>query len=209
MFETYIVNGRKYEIGTADRDRFLKMYPNAVLQSSVDQGDDLSILEGLKRTFGNNIGIQRQNTLRQMKLMTADAISFFDYDAASWFLGADLEKKGSLGYLDPNTGQSVFFNSDAYKRDGYDAVENSRYYELKNKKRKGNYASGELPIQAVYSNTGETVEQVYSAEAQRVLDRNFENNKKLLKTTDPGITGFTTALKKGEFRNQLFLKSNS
>jgi hypothetical protein len=205
MFETYIVNGRKYEIGIANRDRFLKMYPNAVLQSSVDQGDDLSILEGLKRTFGNNIGIQRQNTLRKIKLATADAISFFDYDAASWFLGTDLDEKGSVGYLDPNTGQSVFFNSDAYKRDGYDAVENSRYYELKNKKRKGNYAAGELPIQAIYSNTGETVEQVYSAEAQKVLDRNFENNKKLLKTTDPGITGFTDALKKGELDDMFVL----
>ena len=77
MFETYIVNGRKYEIGTVDKDRFLKMYPNAVLQSSVGQGDDLSILEGLKRTFGNNIAINRKNTLRQIKLATADAISFF------------------------------------------------------------------------------------------------------------------------------------
>ena len=205
MFETYIVNGRKYEIGTVDKDRFLKMYPNAVLQSSVGQGDDLSILEGLKRTFGNNIAINRQNALRQIKLATADAISFFDYDAASWFLGTDLDEKGSVGYLDPNTGQSVFFNSDAYKRDGYDAVENSRYYELKNKKRKGNYASGELPIQAVYSNTGETVEQVYSAEAQRVLDKNFENNRKLLKTTDPGVTGFTDALKKGELDDMFVL----
>ncbi len=74
-----------------------------------------------------------------------------------------------------------------------------------NKKRKGNYAAGELPIQAIYSNTGETVEQVYSAEAQKVLDRNFENNKKLLKTTDPGITGFTNALKKGELDDMFVL----
>ena len=99
MFETYIVNGRKYKIGAEDQQRFLQMYPSAMLSTQAEDGfnADMSIIQGIKNTLATNFSLQRQKQIKDIQLSAGRAISYFDPNIASWFLGADVEEKGSIG----------------------------------------------------------------------------------------------------------------
>ena len=164
---------------------------------SVDESDDISIIEGLKNEILNTKG---EAAKIGYDIWTAAAEGFIKpvlgEEAALFFLGGDVS--GKTGWIDPDNGQIVAFDKAAYDRDGYDAVENQRYYELAKEDQK--YG---VSIQQVNVETGEDVGVAYA----KMLQQRFNEGKKIeeskRQTVDVGSEGFLNAVKSGEFDDAL------
>ena len=101
-------------------------------------------------------------------------------------------------YYDTSTNEIVNFNEKAFDRDGLDAIENNRYFSLAKqyKEKKGG-------VKLFDARTNKPFEETYAAEVDAqmaVINKRFSE---LNPVTDPGVTGFTDALKKGELDDVL------
>ena len=96
--------------------------------------DDMSIAQGVENWAKNFIPNRKAN-LFQIKESIGGYINLMGGpDAAAWFLGEDVDSKGQAVMIDPDNGLKVGFDNSAYDRDGHDAFENRRYYELNKRK---------------------------------------------------------------------------
>jgi len=164
---------------------------------SVDESDDISIIEGLKNEILNTKG---EAAKIGYDIWTAAAEGFIKpvlgEEAALFFLGGDVSDK--TGWVDPDNGQIVAFDKAAYDRDGYDAVENRRYYEL----AKENQKYG-VSIQQVNVETGEDIGVAYAKMLQQRFNEGKEIEESRRQTVDVGSEGFLNAVKSGEFDDAL------
>ena len=185
--------------------------------------DEVSYLEG----FGN-IFKQLEPKFKQYAnnaLMAASGYVRFmgGEQAANFLLGEDAEQFGlnkKSGYLDPITNEVVSFDMDAYKKDGHDAKENKRYYELtKQYTSAPRYEDVKLPNDQItfrnYNNpvkvvvqdtkTNEITElnEIYSEKQAELQKKNLELTKEIqaLPISDSG--SFLEAAKKGEVGDAL------
>jgi len=163
---------------------------------SVDESGDISIIEGLKNEILNTKG-EAAKIGYDIWTSTAEAFikPVLGEEAALFFLGGDVQ--GKTGWLDPDNGQVVAFDKAAYDRDGYDAVENQRYYELAKINSKGD------KIQQVNVETGEDVGVAYAKMLQQRFDEGKEIEESRRQTVDVGSEGFLNAIKSGEFDDAL------
>ena len=158
--------------------------------------DDISIIQGLKNDILNTKG---EAAKIGYDIWTSTAETFIKpvlgEEAALFFLGGGV--KGQTGWVDPENGRVIKFDKAAYDRDGYDAVENKRYYEL----AKINSRGGK--IQQVNAETGEDVGVAYAKMLQQKFDEGKEIEESKRQTVDVGSEGFLKALKSGELDDAL------
>ena len=96
-------------------------------------------------------------------------------------------------YYDPSTNEIVNFNEEAFDKDGIDAVENEKYFNLA-KKHKENKDD----IKLFDARTNKPFVETYASEAQIMMNQVNKRISEFKPITDPGVTGFTDAVKKGE-----------
>lgn len=194
--QTYIVNNKKYKISLDQRNKFLKSNPGAKLvteQQFVDnQPDNINFADGIYNT-GVNFFNERKKQLTDFQISLASLTKeVIGEDAGSWILGDDLASRGSKALVNPDNGNEVVFNQEAFDKNSYDADENQEYYNLLSRKRNGEN------INFIYTGTGEKVEDAYENAMQAKLDQSFGYSNNILRVTDKNVGGFTSALKKGQ-----------
>ena len=178
------------------------------LEESEIAKEDLPSFTQIKNAFSNIIpkAINRFETVR---VALADPIHrlFGDEAAANYLQGTNLDKsipyiydqfKFALGdyttksYIDPATKELVKFDKEAYDSKGEDAEENKRYFELLNLDKKEDIVEIDTRTNSVIGS------RKYSDEYQAQNKELDEKVKSFKPITDPGITGFTDAMKKGQ-----------
>ena len=143
---------------------------------SSEQPEEESNLQQLGNVF-QNAWPQLKNAYEGTKIGIVDyARMMGGDDAADFLLG---KSDGGIGLIDPDTGEQIGFDHEAYKRDGKRAIENQRYYEL---------VRGEKQPEAIYKKTGKTVGQ----ETDEFIINQFgkiAENKLEFQDTGKGIVG--------------------
>jgi len=154
--------------------------------------EEISVLEGFKNSILNKVPEAAQIGLQIQTAIAETLIRPIGGDeAALFFLGGDVS--GQSGFVDPNTGEIVKFDMAAYKRDGYDAVENKRYYELEKLNRR---IDTYIPR---VNEKGESLQNLYVTKLDEKFKKIDDLTKNRKQITDEGVTGFIDAAKKGEF----------
>ena len=196
-FMTMYKNAGMKEVGALQNISDFKTKQKSTQSDGFD--DDMTIIQGIKNEL-TNLGTSTVANAYQFKASVGRLMNnVISPDAAAWFLGSDIDQKGKIVMIDPNTGLKVGFDQEAYNRDGHDAFENRRYYELNKLRSEGG------DIKSVYNNTGESLEEVYADAMQSTMQKSWDQQSKMLRTTDKGVTGFTSAIKNGELDDMLVL----
>jgi hypothetical protein len=89
-----------------------------------------------------------QNAWTSTAISGAEFVNFLDRTGAKtmkFILGED---DAGISIVDPDTKQTIDFNKEAYERDGKDAVENKRWYEI---------TSGDQPYDMIHKETGRRI----------------------------------------------------
>ena len=89
-----------------------------------------------------------QNAWTSAAISGAEFVNFLDRTGAKtmkFILGED---DAGISIVDPDTKQTIDFNKEAYERDGKDAVENKRWYEI---------TSGDQPYDMIHKETGRRI----------------------------------------------------
>ena len=194
-------------------DEFMQMYKDAGMTEILGGGvleqpetrdtskqpetdDEIGFFEGIGRSLQNKPA-EARGYWYKLQLSMAPYIELMGgRDAARAWLGDFSEESlGQTGLLDPENGQVVKFNNEAYDRDGHDADENKRYYELV-KLMRSVPRYEENPVKVIDINSGKTIESKVAEEAQNKFQQSLENQKNLKKITDS--EGFLAAVKSGE-----------
>jgi hypothetical protein len=185
--------------------------------------DEVGFLEGASRLYEN-----RPTRWKQIaSQMTEGLGSYIEFmageQAADFFLSAfdkdhDIDGR-KTGLRDAETGEIVTFNREAYKRDGHDAVENKKYYELVRKMQNTpRYAEGErglqknfMPAEQVFINDDGSAETVRSNYAKAMADRHKKSLELTAKMSKNKITdskGFLDAVKNGRVGDVILESAN-
>ena len=106
-------------------------------------------------------------------------------------------------YYDPSTNEIVNFNEEAFDKDGIDAVENEKYFNLA-KRHKENRDD----IKLFDARTNRPFVETYASEAQIMMNQVNKRISEFKPITDPGVTGFTDAVKKGEIDDAVVSAAN-
>ncbi len=181
--------------------------------------EDLTLAEQLTNATIGNLSPTWQNYLDMFVVGSSDVIqNLFGDEAAYNFLsdvavGEFAESYLSFGpfnsrhskkayrvksYYDTNTNELVKFDEEAYDRDGLDAIENNKYFSLAKQ-----YKEKKSGVKLFDARTNKPFEETYAAEVDAqmaVINKRFSE---LNPVTDPGVTGFTDAIKKGELDDAL------
>jgi len=174
--------GKNFEVVNADSipedwfndPKFKQVYEAE--NKTPENKEEASNLEQLKNIFTNSWP-QLKNAYEGTKAGIVDYVRIMGGDdAADFMLG---KSDGGVSLIDPESGERVTFDKDAYKRDGKQAVENSRYYEL---------VRSEDQPELVYNKTGK---KVGDATDDFLIDqfKKVEANKLEFKDTGKGIVG--------------------
>jgi hypothetical protein len=193
--QTYIVNNKKYKVSLDQQSKFLKSNPGAKAvgeQFADDQPDDITFFQGLYNTKSNFFNERKKQLIDFQISLASAAKEVVSEDAGNWILGNDLASKGPKALFNPDNGNKVVFNQEAFDKNSYDADENQEYYSLLSRKRSGEN------INFIYTGTGEKVEDAYENAMQAKLDQSFGYSFDILRVTDKNVGGFTSALKKGQ-----------
>ena len=172
-----------------------------------DNGGDLSMGTGILNSMKNLSGEVEKIAIDFKLFMSELAVKdLMGESAASFFLGGDADR----GFIDPENGQIVKFNEEAWRSKGYGAEENERYYELEQLRKKDpKFAEDQNQVlsnvQVVDTKTGRDMGDIYTEQYQKAYDKSLSIPENALQITDEGITGFTDALKKGEIDDMLVL----
>ena len=161
---------------TVIQPKIAEGYEAEPVDDSSGQPEELSNLQELKNVF-TNAWPQLKNAYESSKTGFVDYIrTLGGDDAADFLLG---KSGGGIVIVDPETGEDIDFDSDAYKRDGKDAVENQRWYEL--------VRSGEELVKK-YKDTNK---EVGAATDEFIVNqyKKIEENKLEFKSTGKGIVG--------------------
>ena len=191
--------GKITDSATAD-----PMVESNIMGSNLESGsleqpktdDEIGFFEGIGKSFQNKPA-EAKGYWYKFQLGMAPYIEFMGgSDAARVWLG-DFSKQsmGKTGFVDPDTNDVVTFNNEAYDRDGHDAEENERYYELV-KLRQSVPRYEENPVKIIDVASGKSIESKVAEEARKKFKQSLENQKKIKKITDS--EGFLAAVKSGE-----------
>ena len=176
--------------------------------SEEEAKDEIGFFEGVTRII-ENTPTNWKLYASQMTEWLGSYIEFMGEPAAAEFFLSPKKFLRPTGLKDTETGELVRFDNEAYKRDGHDAVENKRYYELIRKNQETplytETAAGLIktprPIEQVYINSDGSTEPVRNSYAKSMADRHkksLELTAKLSKNKITDSDGFIDAVKKGE-----------
>ena len=168
--------------------------------------DEIGFFEGVANDW-KNTPIELKNYWNEFQLAMAPYIEFMGGPDASraWLGDFSKESMGVTGLLDPDSREVVKFDNEAYNRDGHDAEENKRYYELV-KLRQSVPRYQENPVKIIDIASRKNIKSKVAEEAGIKLQKTLDNQKKLKKITDS--EGFIDAVKSGEVGDALLQGSS-